>query len=507
MKASTTVDPRPDAQILRVDGREPISARRALQLVEAGHLLRSSGQVVEALRCYETSIAVDPACVPGLVSLGEVLSQVGQPTLAVDSYLQALQQDPGHVVARVNLAALLQQGGHSEDAVSLLEPIADCHDDVPTVRFNLAGALAEVGRFAEAQSAYIQILATHPRPAKVLYNLAQVMRFRAEDRERLEGWRGQVAARLHDAEDRIHFHFALGKAYDDLGESDLAWTHFAHGNSLVPVEFSPARYAAAIDRSIRMFSPQFFRERTGWGRDTDKPVFIVGMPRSGTSLVEQILSAHSQVQAGGERREIGELVATFAASQGREADDALVAASLTREDFAAMADRYAERAFATGAARTTDKMPANYRRLGWIAVCFPKARVIHCRRDPRDSALSCYFQHFTSRLPFAYDLDHLVACTRGYQRLMDHWRANLPLPVLEVDYESLVESPEEVSRRLVEFCGLPWEPACLRSHESRRAVTTASQWQVRQPVYRTSLARWKRYESHIEPLLDAFGRD
>jgi Tfp pilus assembly protein PilF len=469
---------------------------RLLTLAQA---CRDGDRTADAMECYQAAIQADPSCTDALVGLADTLISRGQESLAVDCFLQALAIDPAHVVARVNLAALLRKRGRSEDSVTLLRPLIDAGVDHPTVGFNFANALSDLGQFDAAREQYTRVLPQHSHPAKILYNLAQITKFRDADRVRLAEWTAIAERSIRSDDDQIHLHFALGKSLDDLGDFDAAWGHFAAGNDLVTTGFAPDAHDCAIDATVARFSASFLRDRAGWGIDSEQPVFIVGMPRSGTTLVEQILAAHPQVQAFGERRELGHLIESRARMLGGSILDA--AASLTAQDAPEVAERYVTTAGCEPSAlRFTDKMPFNFLHLGWIALLFPRARIIHVRRDPRAVCLSCYQQHFTERLPFTYRLEHLARYWLAYDRLMDHWRSVLPSQLFEVDYESIVASPEELSRQLIDFSGLEWNSACLSSHEGDRPVTTASHWQVRQPIYQSSLARWEHYAAHLGPL-------
>jgi hypothetical protein len=238
-------------------------------------------------------------------------------------------------------------------------------------------------------------------------------------------------------------------------------------------------------------------------------VFIVGMPRSGTTLVEQILANHPAVRGRGERREIQQLVDDLDARAVASPRYPESLARLNEATGRELAARYraAVDVPADGVRRITDKMPTNFLHLGLIALLFPAAHIVHCCRDPRDVCLSCYQQHFERRLPYAYDLRDLAVYYSAYERLMHHWHDVLPVKICDVQYEDLVSTPEACARRLVEFCGLDWNARCLEFDCSRTPVQTASQWQVRQPLYRSSVGRWRNYRSHIGPLLEAFGNE
>lgn len=499
MRPATSQSPAPARGSDRIPAARGSVIARLLNLAQ--QCLQNS-RPAEAIECYQAAVQADPTCTDALAGLADALASTGQGSLAVDCYLQALAIDPSHLVARVNLAALLRKSGRSEDAAELLRPLIAAGNDHPTVGFNFANALSDLGQFDEARKTYARVLPRHPRPAKILYNLAQITKFRETDRANLTEWTAIASQSLHTPDDHIHLHFALGKALDDLGDFEAAWPHFATGNDLVATGFDPDAHDRHIEATTARFSASFLRSRTGYGAASEQPVFIVGMPRSGTTLVEQIISAHPQVEARGERREFGGLIEARASALGCSIPDA--ATSLTPQEARELAERYVTTADSS-AMRFTDKMPFNFLHIGWIALLFPRARIIHVRRDPRAVCLSCYQQHFTERLPFAYRLDHLARYWLAYDRLMDHWRDALPMRLCEVNYESIIASPEETSRQLIDYCGLEWSPACLLSHEQKSSVTTASQWQVRQPIYQSSRARWKHYARHLGPLLASFG--
>jgi hypothetical protein len=268
--------------------------------------------------------------------------------------------------------------------------------------------------------------------------------------------------------------------------------------------FDPCAHQAGVDQLIRTFDAVYFRRVRGFGISSELPLFIVGMPRSGTTLVEQIVASHPQVFGAGELRDVERIALSLAAHLGNDVGYPSCLAKAPAEAVRAMAERHLHRltALAGGSVRIVDKMPTNYLHLGLIATLFPQARIIHCRRGPLDTCVSCYFSYFRG-LPFAWDLEELGRYHRSYDSLMAHWKAVLPLPVLDVSYEELVDNQEAISRRLMEFCGLDWDERCLAFHETPRPVHTASTMQVRQPIYKSSVGRWRRYEAHLQPLVRA----
>jgi hypothetical protein len=285
--------------------------------------------------------------------------------------------------------------------------------------------------------------------------------------------------------DRMVLHFALGKLHDDMGEYAEAIAHYDEGNRIEGrrLKFDRGAFAGEIDRLVETFTPACFAAQEEQATRSELPLLIVGLPRSGTTLVEQIVSAHPRVAAGGEL--------TF----WSEADPATDVSTLATDYLALL------RRAGPDAARVTDKNPFNFLHMGLVHAALPQARFIHCRRNPIDTCLSIFFTRFATPQPFAYSRDDLVFYFRQYERLMAHWRAVLPPErFLEVDYEALIGDREQVTRGIIAFCGLDWDDACLRPEHNNREVRTASLWQARQPVYATSVARWRHYEPWLGEL-------
>jgi hypothetical protein len=289
--------------------------------------------------------------------------------------------------------------------------------------------------------------------------------------------------------DRAMLHFALGKAYDDLGEAEPAIGHFDQANALERrrMNFDRAALSEAIDRISETFTPELMARAASTSINDELPVLIVGMPRSGTTLVEQIVSSHPSVAAGGEL--------TFWTYE-RAAAVTTDATSRLGADYLALLRR-----IGPNFDRVTDKNPFNFLHLGAIRLALRGSRFIHCRRDPIDTCLSIYFTRFATPQAFAYDRSDLVFYYRQYERLMAHWRTLLPTNrLLDIEYESLIADRDSLTRRMIAFCGLPWDEACLAPESNPRLVRTASVWQARQPVYRTSVERWRRYEPWLGEL-------
>jgi tetratricopeptide (TPR) repeat protein len=443
-----------------------------------GTILHRRRLLPEALDCYERAVRLDPSFLPAYHALANALIEDGQHDAARDWIHQALRREPRQALAHANLGKLLLQEGRREEAAQSFRE---------ALRYdpNCVAALAPAAFFG-----------TLP--------LGEAERVRM---------RGLLARGNLSAADASRLDYGLGTLSDRDGAVDEAFAHFRQANVLRRQSFRDSdmvfdrdRHRAWVDQLIATCDADYFRRIQRMGRSTKRPVFIVGMPRSGTSLVEQILASHPDVFGAGELRDIDRIAHELPARLANEAYPPCLR-RLDEVTARSLADRYLERlGRLNGAAvRVTDKMPLNFLHLGLIAALFSRARVVHCVRDPLDVCLSCYFQDFGS-VTFSCDLKDLGSFYRDYVRLMAHWRKVLPLALMDVVYEDLVERPEPVTRQLVSFCGLPWDARCLTYHQNPRPVHTASQVQVRQPVYKSSVGRWRRYSKYLRPLFEALGR-
>jgi len=345
-----------------------------------------------------------------------------------------------------------------------------------------------------------------PRKAQFLCSLAESKRFVDGDPHFT-----LVEALARDMEslpeeDQIYLHFALGKVYADLGQHERSFSHLIEGNALKrkQIVYDEAAALAQLTRIRQLFTAEAMRKARGFGDPSTVPVFIIGMPRSGTTLVEQILASHPKIYGAGELSDFRAALASLRGSDGSRP-------GLRAEELRQIGARYLERVRATAPAaeRITDKMPANFRYAGLIHLAFPNARIIHTRRDPLDTCLSCFSILFAHNLqPFTYDLTEFGRYYRAYATLMEHWREVLPLEqMLEVQYEELVANFEPLARRIVAYCGLEWDDACLEFYKTQRPVSTASAVQVREPIYRSSIGRWRPYEGMLRPLIKALEGD
>jgi tetratricopeptide (TPR) repeat protein len=462
----------------------------------------------EAVMAYRAALAVRPDYAEAHHNLALSLRQLGRLDDALDASLTALRIKPDYADAGVGLGNILQDLGRSDEAIAAYRRTVTLSPGYAEARNNLAIALQEAGRSQEALAETHEALVVDPRSAHAWYIRADLKPFKDDDPDlaEMEALLATADAAGMEALDRMRLHFALGKAWMDAGDADRAFIHLNAGNALKrrSIAYDVAADAGEFAATAEVFSPQAMKRLGGAGESSSQPVFIIGLPRSGSTLVEQILASHSRVCAVGE-------TSRFANAAGSAGQGALTLfpggiARLPPEGFSGIGRRYLADtpAAARGYTRVIDKTLSNFRFAGLIRLALPNARIIHCRRDPRDTGLSCYARMFAGRQDFAYDLAEFGAYCRAYASLMEHWRSLLPPDrFTEIDYEHLVDDVEGEARRLVDFLGLDWEEACLSFHKTERQVRTASVNQVRKPLFRDSVGRWRRYAGHLEPLLAA----
>ena len=454
--------------------------RRAIQLrpisvdayINLANTLLFSGRLQEAAQNYHQAVSLAP---PGAqeaaacCGLGTALQFMGKPDEALMYCERALKAEPRNVDAITLAATIAGRKGDTDRADQLLSPLIEAGVNHVNVALAFSDISKSLGRQDEAIAMMERMLGTLP-------NIS--------------------------ANGRRHLHFQLGKLYDAKGEYDKAFAHYQQGNALKPLTFDPQSQRREMDTLMGIYSPEFMARMPRASIRSERPVFIVGMVRSGTSLVEQILASHPKVFGAGELPDIIQTVLSLHTVLGSEQRYPQCLPLLTQEKMDRLVQQYLGHlaTLSPDTTRVIDKMPGNFMHLGLIELLFPDARVIHCMRDPLDTCLSAYFQDFTQNHPYCYDLYNLGAYHKQYQRLMQHWRQVLKLPMLEVQYEELVANQETVTRRMVEFCGLEWDERCLQFHQAKRYVATASYDQVRQPLYNKSAGRWKHYERYLEPL-------
>jgi len=521
-------------------GQAPAAAQMLMAAIEAGATdfephhalgiaLMRSGRFADACTVLAHAAELRPNSAPAFCDLGAAHDQQGEHSEAIDAYERALALSPRIVEVQLRLGQLYALYSRNAEASACFERAADAKPKTTEARLyrsdaallrgdmaeaeqwarkavalapgnaaargGLAGTLYNQGRFAEAEADFEQAVLLEPRAGKYWHGLAHCRQHAAPD----DPLAARIEAVLRRPDlpepERMVIHFALGKVLEDRGDYAAAMAEYDAANALRGrgLKFDRAGLAAVVDRAIATFTKPFFARHAAAGAQDDTPLFIVGMYRSGTTLVEQILSSHPRIAAGGELTVWAPMELEMATADG-QFDAARAAAAVTK--YLAVLARIGPQA-----ARVTDKLPPNLFRLGEIHTLLPRARIIHCRRDPIDTCLSIYTTNFGPRVPFAARQEDLAFYYRQYERMMAHWRAALPPEVfLEVEYEQLIADREAQTRRLVAFAGVDWDMNCLQPERNARPIGTASAWQARQPVYPTSVQRWRRHEAWASAL-------
>jgi tetratricopeptide (TPR) repeat protein len=521
------------------EGALAIQPDFAQALSNRGNVLFELKRYEEALAGYDQALAIQPDFAQTISNRGNVLFELKRYEEALAGYDQALAIQPDFAQALSNRGNVLFKLKRYEEALASYDLALAIRSDLPEAHHGRGTVLGtfEFKRYEEALASYDRALAIRPDFAEAYHGRGTLLRIAGRIEEarpllekavKLAPRRVEFVSSLADfkrfvhgdpnlpliealardmgslsEEDQIQLHFALGKVYADLGQHERSFSHLIAGNALKreQIVYDEAGALAQIERMRDVFTAKALRKARGFGDPSPVPIFIIGMPRSGTTLVEQILATHPKVYGAGELNDFQAAVASLL-NRART--------GLGAEELGWISTRYLERvrAIAPAAERITDKMPANFRYVGLIHLVLPNARIIHIRRDPIDTCLSCFSILFAHDQLFTYDLAELGRYYRAYAMLMEHWREVLPLEqILEIQYEELVVNFEGLARRIVAHCGLEWDDACLDFHNTQRPIWTASMVQVRQPIYPSSVGRWRPHEAILRTLRQALEGD
>lgn len=459
-----------------------------------------------AIKYFARAAAEEPNNPYYQLSLGEAYLKVGDYPSAIHHLQRACELKPDLMEALRGLGEAYAAFSKADIALPLYEKALEIDPDNAVARMDIANTLVDLGRMDEATVCLNENIARRVSVPSSYKALVTVRKFSTEPPE-LKSILDELRTTTNPADEPYELHMAAGKILDDLGRHDEAMDHFLRAATNKGYSFNIESYRRRVDAWIELFNREFFAARAGYGDSSETPVFVLGMPRSGTTLTEQICSSHPDVHGAGELTKLQRIALAngLKLQPGRAFGQPVV--SMTKQQSMALAGEYLSNLhlYAPAASRIVDKMPHNFEIIGLIAILFPNARIVHCRRDPIDNCFSCFISNLSRAHQYNSDLAQLGLYYREYDRLMSHWNAVLPGRIFENRYEDLVSDQEGQSRRLVEHLGLGWNDACLRFFEKAGPVRTISRWQVRQPIYKSSVKRWKSYESRLGPLIDNLG--
>ena len=479
-----------------------VDAMRLLAGILAG---QSESDEAEALLRKAVSLAPDYAL--AFLDLGRIYQEQFRYSEALDCFQRTIRLQPTSVRAHFALASTLAPAGRTSDALAAYRRTLELRPEHAGARLGLGHTLKTLGHREEAIKAYRECIRIRPDNGESYWSLANLKTYRLTD----EDIQAMQSALERDEEltdqSAVNFLFALAKAHEDAGKFDAAWGYYVQGNTRQRMleHYDPVQTELANDEIIDVFDKPFLQNNTGLGHPDPAPIFIVGLPRSGSTLIEQILASHSQVEGTSELPYLGRVATSLNRNRADGINYPRAVRELRSNHLRALGQDYLERARLhrqTDRPRFVDKMPNNFPTIGFLHLILPNAKIIDARRHPLDSALSCYRQLFAKGQTFVYDLTDIGEYFLEYQRLMDHWHAVLPGRVLTVQYEDLVADFDNQLGRILEYCELPWEEACARFHETDRPVRTASSEQVRQPVYDSAIHFWRNYKSHLDELIE-----
>ncbi len=507
---------------------------------ELANALCLFGDYQKAKRHYLTGLSLQPEFDECRINLADTLFELEQLGQSIEQYLNVLERQPENINLRVKLANAYQKKGAIKDALSVLNialaldsasmvvkielgKLLQVEDPIAATGYFLSviekdkdnaealywlGILSQtMGKFDQANSYLQKAIETDPSHVNAWYRLSLNRDFEVSNEQisQLQNRFDEQCKNNPTNQHLVNLGYSLGRFNEQKENYAASFKYYQFANQLKSKAkpFDRNRFKVQIDHIIEIFNDDFFSSRQNWGSDSNLPIFIIGMPRSGTSLVEQILTSHPIIHGAGELPlilEVAESQKPFDANKAQSHASQFQDLSQQRVEQIAAQCLKDLSDINPLAAHIIDKMPGNFFRLGIIGLLFPQARIIHCKRDPIDTCLSCYQQNFKEGLVFTNDLEDLAHAYRDYLRLMDHWHQVLPEHLLDVEYESLITEPENQIQKLLSFCGVEWDSKVLDFHQQQRPVSTASLWQVRQPIYKSSIGRWKHYQEFLESL-------
>ena len=485
-------------EVIRANPRN-VDALRML-----GRIALSMKRNSDAERLFRRTVSIAPDFVGAWLDLGRVLKDTDSHEEAMACYRRVIELQPDNPKGHFMLAGVLAPAGRTYEAIESYRRALDLEPDYVGALLGLGHVLKTVGRLDEAIDAYRECIRCRPDNGGSYWSLANLKTYRLSD-EDITTMRSILGSEELGDTSRVNFLFALAKAYEDRGEFERAWDYYAIGNASQREHeyYDPVQTEFINDAIVEVFDAELMAEKTGGGDPDHAPIFVVGLPRSGSTLIEQILASHSAVEGTSELPYLGRVAVSLNRNRADGINYPRAVRELSAANFADLGREYLRRAGrhrVEGTRRFIDKMPNNFPLIGFLHLILPNAKIIDARRHPLDACLSCYRQLFARGQAFTYDLTDIGEYFLQYQRLMDHWHTVLPGAVLTVQYEELVGDFENQTRRLLAHCELPFEDACLRFYETERPVRTPSSEQVRRPIYTSSIGFWRNYEGRLGEL-------
>lgn len=486
----------------RVLARSP---RHPLALYLLGTFARDVDEEM-AIRCFERALKEAPQNPHYHFTLAETYLKAGEHPDAIKHFALAIRLKADWVEALCALGRAYTEFGKAEIALPFYEKALKIDAGHPHIRMGLANALVSLGRMEEAAEQMKGAISARQDIGAAYSGLVSIRKF-AEEPAELQSILSEIENRAVDKRSVQRLHYAAAKVLNDLRRYEEALDHLRRAKELSSGRFNIDDYRRSVDFMIDLFNPDMMAKRTGYGSTSEVPVFVLGMPRSGTTLTEQICASHPDVHGAGELTKLRRITNRLAPKTRSPEELRKSILEMTADQSRSLAEEYLRhiRQHSPDALRIVDKLPHNFELIGLIRLLFPKARIVHCRRDAIDNCISCYFLNFNDDNFYNADLKSLGLYYREYDRLMQHWGRVFPGQILENRYEDLVSDQERQSRRLIEHLGLPWDDACLRFFDKGGSVNTFSRWQVRQPIYASSMNRWKNYGRSIQLLIEALG--